>query len=73
MLRGKREELKLVLVALACEGHVLFEDVPGTGKTVLARAIARCIEDAALLARPVHAGPAAERRHRPVGVRPEDA
>jgi MoxR-like ATPase len=47
VLRGKREELKLVLAALACEGHVLFEDVPGTGKTVLARSIARCIEDAA--------------------------
>ena len=47
VLRGKREELKLVLTALACEGHVLFEDVPGTGKTVLARSIARCIEDAA--------------------------
>jgi MoxR-like ATPase len=46
VLRGKREEFKLVLAALACEGHVLFEDVPGTGKTVLARAVARCIEDA---------------------------
>jgi MoxR-like ATPase len=37
---GKREAVELVLVALLCEGHVLIEDVPGTGKTMLARAIA---------------------------------
>ncbi len=43
---GKRDEIKLVLAALACEGHVLFEDVPGTAKTVLARAIAGSIEGA---------------------------
>ena len=35
---GKREEVKLVLAALMCGGHVLLEDVPGTAKTVLARA-----------------------------------
>ena len=46
-IRGKREEVKLVLAALACKGHVLFEDVPGTAKTVLARAIAQSIEGAA--------------------------
>ena len=46
VLRGKRDEIKLVLAALTCHGHVLFEDVPGTGKTVLARAIAASIEDA---------------------------
>src|SRR4051794_33007038 len=34
----------LVVAALACRGHVLFEDVPGTAKTVLARAIAQSIE-----------------------------
>lgn len=45
-IRGKREEVKLVLAALACKGHVLFEDVPGTAKTVLARAIAQSIEGA---------------------------
>ncbi len=43
---GKREEVKLVLTALACGGHVLLEDVPGTAKTVLARAIAGTIEGA---------------------------
>ena len=40
VVQGKREEIRLVLTALACSGHVLFEDVPGTAKTVLARAIA---------------------------------
>ena len=44
VVRGKHEEIKLVLAALACRGHVLFEDVPGTAKTVLARAIAGSIE-----------------------------
>lgn len=37
---GKREVVALLLVALLCEGHVLVEDVPGTGKTTLARALA---------------------------------
>ena len=46
VVRGKREEIRLVLAALASGGHVLFEDVPGTAKTVLARAIAASIEGA---------------------------
>jgi len=37
---GKRQAIELVMVALLCEGHVLIEDVPGTGKTMLARAVA---------------------------------
>ncbi len=37
---GKREQIEMLLVALLCQGHVLIEDVPGTGKTMLARAAA---------------------------------
>ena len=37
---GKRPVIELLMVALLCEGHVLLEDVPGTGKTMLARSIA---------------------------------
>jgi MoxR-like ATPase len=40
---GKRREVQYVLVALLCRGHVLVEDVPGVGKTVLAKAIARSV------------------------------
>ena len=37
---GKRQQIELLMVALLCQGHVLIEDVPGTGKTMLARAAA---------------------------------
>ena len=37
---GKRSAIEFILVALLCEGHVLLEDVPGSGKTMLARSIA---------------------------------
>lgn len=37
---GKRAAIEMMLVALFCEGHVLIEDVPGVGKTMLARAMA---------------------------------
>jgi MoxR-like ATPase len=47
VVRGKTDEIKLVLAALVCGGHVLLEDVPGTAKTVLARAIAGSVEGAA--------------------------
>lgn len=40
---GKRREVEFVMVALLCRGHVLIEDVPGVGKTVLTKAIARSI------------------------------
>ena len=41
---GKGEVVELMLVALLCEGHVLIEDVPGIGKTMLARSIARSLD-----------------------------
>ena len=37
---GKDEVINLTLVAILCEGHILLEDVPGTGKTMLARSVA---------------------------------
>src|SRR4051794_29356688 len=40
---GKSAELELLLVALLCEGHLLIEDVPGIGKTLLAKALARSL------------------------------
>ena len=43
VVHGKREQIKLVVGALMCGGHALLEDVPGTAKTVLARAIAGSI------------------------------
>jgi len=40
---GKHKEVQLTLLALLCQGHLLIEDVPGVGKTMLARSIARSI------------------------------
>ncbi|MGD0122728.1 MAG: MoxR family ATPase [Candidatus Limnocylindrales bacterium] len=40
---GKAQEVHLTLVALLCRGHLLIEDVPGTGKTMLAKAVARSL------------------------------
>ena len=40
---GKRSQVTLCLVAYLCEGHILLEDVPGVAKTMLARALARCV------------------------------
>jgi MoxR-like ATPase len=41
---GKRDEVRLCLVTLLCRGHLLIEDVPGVGKTMLAKALARSMD-----------------------------
>jgi MoxR-like ATPase len=40
---GKHAEVRMALVALLCEGHILIEDVPGVGKTMLAKALSQSI------------------------------
>ncbi|MCL5960673.1 MAG: MoxR family ATPase [Chloroflexi bacterium] len=40
---GKHEEVELAVLSLLCQGHLLIEDVPGTGKTVLAKSISRSL------------------------------
>jgi MoxR-like ATPase len=44
VVQGKHREIRLALAALMAEGHLLIEDVPGVGKTMLAKAIARSID-----------------------------
>src|SRR5918996_2436209 len=44
VIQGKSHEIRLALVTLVAEGHLLIEDVPGVGKTMLAKAIARSFD-----------------------------
>ena len=69
---GKHAEVRIALVALLCEGHILIEDVPGVGKTMLAKALSQTI-GCVVPSHPVHARPAAVRRHRRLDLQPEDA
>ena len=69
VLVGKQDAVRLSLVCLISEGHLLLEDVPGTGKTTLAKALAATIARHHF-ADPVHPRPAAVRRHRRHHLRP---
>ncbi|MEN4100451.1 MAG: AAA family ATPase, partial [Anaerolineaceae bacterium] len=40
---GKRQTVELVVIGLLCQGHMLIEDVPGVGKTMLARSLAKSL------------------------------
>jgi len=44
VVRGKHKEIRLALTTMIAEGHLLIEDVPGVGKTMLAKAIARSVD-----------------------------
>lgn len=43
VIYGKHQEVRLCLIAMLCEGHVLIEDVPGVGKTMMAKALAKSL------------------------------
>lgn len=44
VILGKKEVIDLVIMSVICDGHILVEDVPGTGKTILAKCVARSLD-----------------------------
>ena len=69
VVHAPAETLRLCVLGLVAEGHVIIEDFPGVGKTMLAKSLARSL-DVRVLADPVHARPAPVRRHRRQRLQP---
>ena len=69
VIAGKREAVTAALTVLLAEGHLLIEDVPGVGKTMLAKALARSV-DCTVSRIQFTPDLLPERRHRRLGVRP---
>ena len=44
VIKGKEVQIEKIIVALLCEGHILLEDLPGTGKTTVAKALAKSLD-----------------------------
>ena len=44
VIKGKEEQIEKVIIALLCEGHILLEDLPGTGKTTVAKALSKSLD-----------------------------
>src|SRR5258708_593711 len=43
VILGKKNEIRMTVIGLLCQGHILLEDVPGVGKTMMAKALARSV------------------------------
>ncbi len=48
VILGKKNVIELIMVTLLCKGHILIEDVPGVGKTMLASSLAKSIKASSL-------------------------
>ena len=69
IILGKERQIRLAIACLLARGHLLIEDIPGVGKTMLAHALATSL-GLAFPAHPVHQRPAARRHHRRLHLQP---